>query len=114
MNDPFVIWDLVSYNIAEAFAICCINNAVYSFAEENNVDIPSREGFALPYIENFRKIFRDYVPCSWMMFFIHWAIDEAVSDFAEAHNLEFVSNNDFLEKYTEGFNEFRKVVQAKK
>ena len=107
-------WSLIPHRTAELYLICCINEAVYTFAKDNNIEIPDEGGFALPYLEPFNSIVKDYIPRQWAIEYIRWAIDKTVSAFAKEHNLEYkYEDSFFLTQLSEGIDKFAKAWQGK-
>lgn len=91
-------WETIPLDVAESFAIYCINEVVEAFAEENCIKIKNSEGFASPYMETFRQIIKESLPRQWALDYIKGAIVKAVSDFAEKHGMIFISDYDFSEE----------------
>ena len=107
-------WNLIPHRTAELYVICCINEAVYTFAKDNNIEIPDEGGFALPYLEPFNSIVKDYIPRQWAIEYIHWAIDESVSAFAKYNNLSYSRGEiSFFERFTVGLDAFVEARQGK-
>ena len=115
MRDNFIKeWNLISRETAKLYTICCINEAVYTFAKDNNIEIPDEGGFALPYLEPFDSIVKDYIPRQWAIEYIHWAIDEAVDAFAKYYNLSYNrGETSFFEQFIVGLDNFARVWQEK-
>ena len=107
-------WNLIPQKTAELYLICCINEAVCTFAKDNNIEIPDEGGFALPYLEPFNSIVKDYIPRQWAIEYIHWAIDESVNTFAKYNNLSYSrGESSFFERFTTGLDAFVEARQGK-
>ena len=108
-------WNLIPHKTAEFYLICCINEAVHTFAKDNNIEIPNMGGFALPYSEPFNSIVKDYIPRQWAIEYIHWAIDETLSTFAKEHNLEYKCEDSFfLKQFSDDLDRVTKAWQERR
>lgn len=105
--------ELVPFNIAETFIIYCVNEAVFTFAEQRNIPIPDDGGFSLPYVLLFSDIFRKRVPYQWALDYTHWAINEAVGDFAKKHKIAFTPDDNFAKQFTGDFDNLISSIKAK-
>lgn len=98
------------------FAIYSINEAVYTLAKENNIELRDDGGFAFPYLQIARFLFKDdeCVSVKWAKEFLLWAIRTVCTLFAERQlrrHCVCLLPDQFIERFADEFDAYIKYRQ---